>query len=56
MLAQSLLQRFSALADMPHWRAPLQVDEEVNGSPASSTGLTVCFDSVEPHPSSRTRS
>ncbi|MET3442954.1 hypothetical protein ABIC94_003743 [Variovorax paradoxus] len=44
-----------SLSDVPHWRVLLQVDEEVNGLPASSTGLTVCFDSVEPHPSSRTR-
>lgn len=44
------------LSDMPHWRVLLQVDEEVNGSPASSTGLTVCFDRLEPHTSSLTRS
>lgn len=35
-----------ALADLPHWRVLLQVDEQVNDAPASSTGVTVFSSSV----------
>lgn len=37
------------LKDLPHWEVLLQIDEEVNGSRASSTGLTVHHDRVEHH-------
>ena len=36
------------LTQAPHWRVLLQVDEEVDGAPASSTGLIVRIDSVKP--------
>lgn len=42
------LQR--VLIQAPHWRVLLQIDEEVDGAPASSTGLTVRIDSVETSP------
>jgi hypothetical protein len=38
-----------ALKVAPHWVVLLQVDEEVNGGRAHSTGLTVRLDGVERH-------
>lgn len=35
------------LLGMPHWRVLIQVDEEVHGAPASSTGITVFYDRIE---------
>ena len=38
-----------ALTDLPDWSVLLQIDEQSDGAPASSTGVTVFFGGVEPH-------